>query len=252
MVSFPNIVLTVAFAAVITLAVISLCSKQLVAEVQPSPVLPSYRCQVTIFFHNRRTECPGRPTTNYRTPRNEGFFECVSAYDKWMTAFALTVMGCIFTFFAGLLSIAASFVPPTTTTVRARSFIIAGLASASFLFFVIAWPLARANVKEEQCGRPLRGFVMSTHTTVISASLAYGHGCLVAAWAVSTVAMFMAIAIAVTTKNPVPAAKDAEEGKNAPDSDSDELTRVAAPSAAPAPGPVVYDAPATATAALAV
>lgn len=250
MVSIPNVVLSVALVAVLVLGAVGVATRQVQAVVRPSPLLPNYHCTVTLFFHNRRTECPGRPVINYRTPRHEGFFECVSAYDKWIAAFALALLGCITTFFALLLSVAAAFVPPTTTTVRARAFIIAGLSVASCIFFLVSWPLAHANLTEDQCGRPLRGYVMTTHTKVLEPSFGYGHGLLIAAWCVSVVATGIAILVAFFTKNPITSEKADQdvEGKNAPDAD-DELANVSTP--ADAPATTVYGVPVASTEALA-
>lgn len=253
MVNIPNLVLSVALVVVIALGAAGVATRQLVATVRPNPMAPNYLCTVTLFFHNRRTECPGRAVINYRTPRKEGFFECVSAYDKWIASFALALLGCITAFFALLLSVAAAFVPPTTTTVRARAFIIAGLSVASCIFFLVSWPLTHANLTQDQCGRPLEGYVMTTHTKILKASFGHGHGLVISAWCVSVVAMVISVVVAVFTKNPVLNAKDETEDadgkKNAPDAD-DELAVISGPDA-PAPSVYGVPAPAAATAALA-
>lgn len=193
-VSLPRLSIGLVMMVVTVLAIVGVATKQFDVEVQPSPLLPTFRCQVELYFFHRKTICPGQDTVVYRTPRDEGFFECVSAWDRFQAGFAFTILGIIFAGLSFMLFIGSAFVPA-----RARVFskwVLAGLATASAVFLTIAWPLVESLVSEGFCGHDFKGFRMSTFTLVIDPKKDYGHSLIIAAWCISVVGAIAALIFA--------------------------------------------------------
>lgn len=213
-VSLPRLAIGLILLVVTVLAIVGVATKQFDVEVAPSPLLPTARCQVELYFFHRKTICPAPlPSSTVRTPRDEGFFDCVSAWDTFQTGFAFTILGIIFAGLSFMLYIGSAFVPA-----GARVFslwVLAGMATASAVFLLIAWALVE-SLANGFCGHDFEGYRTTGFALVIDPKKEYGHSLIISAWCISVVGAVAALAHAIWVRKH-PEAAPAKQPATSPD-----------------------------------
>lgn len=165
--------------AIFTLGIAALCEPQMILTVFPKPTsFPDLSCQVHYYFFKVRTECPHQTYTNSEFPRDQGIVGCVQAFDRFRTAYALTIIGVITIFISLVSVIAGMFVPLVTSKIPAIWSLL------SFAAFTVAWALSWSMITSKNCGRYLidaNEYAERIHDVRRSSGL----NLLVSAWALS-------------------------------------------------------------------
>eukprot|EP00744_Colponema_vietnamica_P002364 GILI01003723.1.p1 GENE.GILI01003723.1~~GILI01003723.1.p1 ORF type:complete len:255 (+),score=69.27 GILI01003723.1:66-767(+) len=202
--SLPRFAIGLAMLAITVLAIVGVATRQFNVDVTVTVPGPAFfPCDVEIFFFHRKTMCPAplNLASTVRTPRDDGFFGCVAAWDQFQAGFAFTILGIVFAGLSFMLYLGSAFVP-----VGARVFplwVLAGLVTASAVFFTIAWPLVESLESVGFCGTDFVGTAFVSNgapTTVTNVKKDYGHSLIIAAWCVSVVTAIAAIALVIWAK----------------------------------------------------